>query len=125
MPRKDVVKVRPTSDAEVARSPVTCGNAGVYMSVANGGTALCKASVNTKEVDTAAPAAPGRPTEVTASSFRIAMTWSGIRALRAGAWSENHDLPGGGAAFHLGMGLPDLIQLIDAMDGDHRLPVSD
>jgi hypothetical protein len=29
-----VVKVRPTSDAEVARSAVTCGKAGVYMSVA-------------------------------------------------------------------------------------------
>jgi hypothetical protein len=53
-----VVKVKPTSDAEVARSAVTRGKAGVYMSVANGSTALCKASVNTKEVDTvAAPAA--------------------------------------------------------------------
>ncbi len=65
MPRKNVVKVRPTSDAEVARSAVTCGKAGVYMSVANGGTALCKASVNTKEVDTAAPAAPARPADAT------------------------------------------------------------
>jgi hypothetical protein len=35
----------------------------VYMSVANGGTALCKASVNTKEVDTAAAAAPGWPAD--------------------------------------------------------------
>ena len=52
-----MVKVRPTSDAEVARSAVTRGKAGVYMSVANGGTALCKASVSTKEVDTAALAA--------------------------------------------------------------------
>jgi hypothetical protein len=60
MPRKKVVKVRPTSDAVAARSAVTCGNAGVYMSVANGGTALCKASVNTKEVDTVAAAAFGR-----------------------------------------------------------------
>jgi hypothetical protein len=33
------------------------------MSVANGGTALCRASVNTKEVDTAAPATPTRPAE--------------------------------------------------------------
>jgi len=55
-----VVNVKPTSDAEVARSDVTRGNAGVYMSVANGGTALCNASVNTKEVATAAPAAPCR-----------------------------------------------------------------
>src|SRR6185295_2216167 len=47
MPRKNVVNVKPTSDAEVARSDVTRGNAGVYMSVANGGTALCNASVNT------------------------------------------------------------------------------
>ena len=60
-----MVKVRPTSDAEVARSAVTCGKAGVYMSVANGGTALCNASVNTNEVDTAAPPAPARPADAT------------------------------------------------------------
>lgn len=65
MPRKNVVKVRPTSDAEVAKSAVTRGKAGVYMSVANGGTALCKASVNTREVDTAAPPAPARPADAT------------------------------------------------------------
>src|SRR5215204_5855347 len=65
MPRKNVVKVRPTSDAEVARSAVTWGKAGVYMSVANGGTALCNASVNTKDVDTAAPPAPARPADRT------------------------------------------------------------
>jgi hypothetical protein len=63
MPRKNVVKVRPTSDGELTRSAVTRGKAGVYMSVANGGTALCRASVNTKEVDTAAPATPTRPAE--------------------------------------------------------------
>jgi hypothetical protein len=63
MPRKNVVKVRPTSDAVAARSAVTCGNAGVYMSVANGGTALCNASVRTKDVDTAAAATPGRPAD--------------------------------------------------------------
>jgi hypothetical protein len=63
MPRKNVVKVRPTSDAELARSAVTRGNAGVYMSVANGGTALSRASVNTREVDTAAPATRTRPAE--------------------------------------------------------------
>jgi hypothetical protein len=58
MPRKNVVNVRPTSDAEVARSSVTCGKAGVYMSVANGGTALCKASVRISVVVTVAvPAA--------------------------------------------------------------------
>ncbi len=39
-PRKNVVRVRPTSDAVVPRSVVTTGNAGVYMSVANGGTAV-------------------------------------------------------------------------------------
>ena len=44
----------------MSRSVVTRGKAGVYMSVANGGTAHCKASVNTNEVDTAAAAAPGR-----------------------------------------------------------------
>ena len=66
MPRKNVVKVSPTSDAEVARSAVTRGNAGVYMSVANGGTALCNASVNTNEVDTAAPAAFDRPADAAA-----------------------------------------------------------
>ena len=37
-----MVNVKPTSDAEVARSAVTRGKAGVYMSVANGGTALCR-----------------------------------------------------------------------------------
>ena len=53
-----MVNVRPTSDAEVARSAVTRGKAGVYMSVANGGTALCRASVRINAVDTvAAPAA--------------------------------------------------------------------
>jgi len=52
-----VVKVKPTSDAEVDRSAVTRGNAGVYVSVANGGTALCNANVNTNDVDTAGPAA--------------------------------------------------------------------
>ena len=39
---------------------MTRGKAGVYMSVANGGTAHCNASVNTNVVDTAAAAAPGR-----------------------------------------------------------------
>jgi len=53
MPRENVVIVRPTSDAEVARSVVTSGNAGVYMSVANGGTALCRASVRISAVVTA------------------------------------------------------------------------
>jgi hypothetical protein len=58
IPRKNVVKVRPTSDAEVARSAVTRGKAGVYMSVANGGTALCNASVRISAVVTVAvPAA--------------------------------------------------------------------
>ena len=53
-----MVNVRPTSDAEVARSAVTCGKAGVYMSVANGGTALCRASVRISAVVTVAvPAA--------------------------------------------------------------------
>jgi hypothetical protein len=33
------------------------------MSVANGGTALCKASVNTKVVDTVAAAEAGRPAD--------------------------------------------------------------
>src|SRR5215213_3266393 len=78
MPRKNVVKVRPTSDAEVARSAVTRGKAGVYMSVANGGTALCKASVNTKDVETAAPPAPARPADATVGrgdeSSRAVMT---------------------------------------------------
>ena len=37
---KNAVRVRPTREAEVARSAVTLGNAGVYMSVANGGTAV-------------------------------------------------------------------------------------
>jgi hypothetical protein len=54
MPRKNVVIVRPTSDAEVARSAVSRGNAGVYMSVANGGTALCSARVRISAVVTAA-----------------------------------------------------------------------
>jgi hypothetical protein len=49
-----VVNVRPTSDGEVARSAVTCGKAGVYMSVANGGTALCRASVRISAVVTVA-----------------------------------------------------------------------
>jgi hypothetical protein len=35
------------------------------MSVANGGTALCKASVRTREVDTAAPPAVARPADAT------------------------------------------------------------
>ena len=52
MPRKNVVNVRPTSDAEVARSAVTCGKAGVYMSVANGGTAHCNAKVTISSVVT-------------------------------------------------------------------------
>ena len=53
-----MVNVRPTSDAEVARSAVTRGKAGVYMSVANGGTALCRASVRISAVVTVAvPAA--------------------------------------------------------------------
>jgi hypothetical protein len=53
-----VVKVRPTSDADVASSLVTRGKAGVYMSVANGGTALCNASVRISAVVTVAvPAA--------------------------------------------------------------------
>ena len=54
-----MVKVRPTSDAEVARSAVTRGKAGVYMSVANGGTALCNANVRTSNVDTVAVPAAG------------------------------------------------------------------
>jgi hypothetical protein len=62
MPRKNVVKVRPTSDAVVARSAVTCGNAGVYMSVANGGTALCRASVRISAVVTAGAVA-ARPVD--------------------------------------------------------------
>src|SRR6185295_19386522 len=65
VPRKNVVRVRPTSDGDVARSAVTRGKAGVYMSVANGGTALCSASVSTNEVDTAAPAPALRPAAVT------------------------------------------------------------
>ena len=70
-----MVKVRPTSDAEVARSAVTRGKAGVYMSVANGGTALCNASVNTNEVDTAAPARwPAAPATPAATSSHAA--WS-------------------------------------------------
>jgi hypothetical protein len=66
MPRKNVVNVKPTSDADVARSALTRGNAGVYMSVANGGTALCNANVKISAVLTvAAPAAPptGAPVE--------------------------------------------------------------
>ena len=59
MPRKNVVKVRPTSDADVARSAVTRGKAGVYMSVANGGTAHCNANVTTSNVDTVAVPAAG------------------------------------------------------------------
>ena len=53
-PRKNVVNVSPTSDAEVARSAVTRGKAGVYMSVANGGTALCNANVRISDVVTVA-----------------------------------------------------------------------
>ena len=53
-----MVNLRLTSDAEVARSAVTRGKAGVYMSVANGGTALCMASVRISAVVTVAvPAA--------------------------------------------------------------------
>src|SRR3954451_5940824 len=64
MPRKKVVSVKPTNDADVARSPVTRGNPGVYMSVANGGTALCNANVNTNDNDTAAAVFdPARPDE--------------------------------------------------------------
>jgi hypothetical protein len=60
MPRKNVVNVKPTSDADVARSALTRGNAGVYMSVANGGTALCNANVKISAVLTVAapPATP-------------------------------------------------------------------
>ena len=58
IPRKNVVNVRPTSDAEVSSSAVTCGKAGVYMSVANGGTALCRASVRINAVVTVAVPAP-------------------------------------------------------------------
>ncbi len=55
-----MVKVRPTSDAEVARSAVTRGNAGVYMSVANGGTALCNANVMISNMVTVGAPAAGR-----------------------------------------------------------------
>ena len=51
-----MVSVKPTSDAEVARSAVTRGNAGVYMSVANGGTADCRANVTMSSVVTLAGA---------------------------------------------------------------------
>src|SRR5215212_681571 len=91
MPRKNVVKVRPTSDAEVARSAVTCGKAGVYMSVANGGTALCKASVNNKDVETAAPPARARLADATVGrgeeSSRAVMT-TPLETSSATNWSE-------------------------------------
>jgi hypothetical protein len=54
MPRKNVVNVKPTSDAEVSRPAVTRGKAGVYMLVANGGTALYRASVRISAVVTVA-----------------------------------------------------------------------
>jgi hypothetical protein len=70
-----MVKVRPTSDAEVARSAVTRGKAGVYMSVANGGTALCNASVRISAVVTVAvPAARPADALVEKGNRRIAVS---------------------------------------------------
>jgi hypothetical protein len=67
MPKKNVVIVMPTSDAEAARSVVTSGDDGVYMLVANGGTALWSAKVRINAVVTAGgPAA--RPSDARAGT---------------------------------------------------------
>lgn len=51
-PTKKAVSVRPTRDAVVLRSAATIGKAGVYMSVANGGTAFWSAIVPTRTAET-------------------------------------------------------------------------
>ena len=55
MPTKKAVSVRPTAVALVARSAATWGKAGLYMSVAKGGTAFCAASATMSPAETAAP----------------------------------------------------------------------
>src|SRR5512133_1722544 len=52
----------------------------------------------------------------------VDVTWSEMSVLRAGMWREDDNLPRGGASFHLGVGLPDLIQLVDVRDRDDRVP---
>src|SRR3954471_18363800 len=67
MPTKNVVMVSPTSEACVSRSAVTLGKAGVYMWVAKGGTALCRASVRIRPVvmpETRRPVRVGAATSV-------------------------------------------------------------